>query len=99
MIRAQWAEHPTEKPGAVLMQCRVTGASRDFSPIFNFLCDLSLTVSIQCVVVCIIICAHIKKNQTLAAIPLFRHTEILHTPTGIGTAALAAAVPYPGKAA
>ena len=34
------------------------------------------------------------KIRTLAAIPLFGHTEILHTPIGMGSAALAAAVPY-----
>ena len=41
-------------------------------------------------------CAHYK-SQTLAAIPLFGHTEMLHTPTEIGSAALAAAVPYQVK--
>ena len=32
------------------------------------------------------------------AIPLFGHTKILQTLIGMGSAALAAAVPYPGKA-
>ena len=41
---------------------------------------------------------HEAKSQTLAAIPLFVHTEILHTLVGMGSAARAAAVPYPGKA-
>ena len=36
--------------------------------------------------------------QTLAAVPLFCHTKTLHTLVGMGSAALAAAVPYPGKA-
>ena len=45
---------------------------------------------------CINICVHLK-SQTLAATPLFGHTKkILHTLTGMGSAA--AAVPYPGKA-
>ena len=35
-----------------------------------------------------------QKSQTLAAIPLSGHTKILHTQTGVGSAALAAAVPY-----
>ena len=33
----------------------------------------------------------------LAAIPLFGHTEILHTPVGMGGTALAADVALPGK--
>ena len=37
------------------------------------------------------------KFQTLAAIPFFGHTKIPHTLTGMGSAALAAAVPYPSK--
>ena len=43
------------------------------------------------------VCAR-KKNQTLAAIPLFEHMNILQTLTGMGSAVLAAAVSYPGKA-
>ena len=38
------------------------------------------------------------KSQTLAAIPLFWHTKILHVLTAMGSAALEAVVPYPGKA-
>ena len=34
------------------------------------------------------------KSQTLAAIPLFGHTKILHTLIEMGSTALAAAVPY-----
>ena len=34
----------------------------------------------------------------MAAIPLLRQTEILQTLIGMGSAALAAAVSYPGKA-
>ena len=33
----------------------------------------------------------------LEAIPLFGHMEILHTLIRMGSAAVAAAVPYPGK--
>ena len=48
------------------------------------------------------LCTHYK-SQTLAATPLFGHTKmlhslILHTLIGMGSTALAAAVPYPGKA-
>ena len=42
------------------------------------------------------LCARYK-SQTLAAIPLFGHTKILHTLIGMGRAALATAVPYPSK--
>ena len=41
---------------------------------------------------------HTLKSRTLAVIPVFEHTKILHTLIGVGSAALAAAVPYPGKA-
>ena len=37
------------------------------------------------------------KSQALTVKPLFGHTEILHNLTGMGSAALAAALPYPGK--
>ena len=39
-----------------------------------------------------------SKIPTLAAIPLSGHTKIPHTLIGMGSAALVAAVPYPGKA-
>ena len=42
------------------------------------------------------LCARYQ-SQTLAAVPLFWHTKILHTLIGMGSAALAAAFPYPGK--
>ena len=60
----------------------------------------SLTVSEQprCANTGINICAHVKKSPTLTAAPLFGHTEILHTLVGMGSAVLAAAVLYPGKA-
>ena len=43
-------------------------------------------------------CVHVKNPQTLAAMPLFGHNEILQTLIRMGSAALVAAVPYPGKA-
>ena len=48
-----------------------------------------------CAVTCINICAHIKKSQTLGAIPLFGPTKILQTLAGIGSAVLVAAVALP----
>ena len=88
--------------GAILTRVRVPGATRDCLPESAFSAD-SLTVSVQppCAIACINICAHVKKKEkkkALAAIPLFGHPKMLHTLTGIGSAALAAAVPYPGKA-
>ena len=41
--------------------------------------------------------ASTSKSQTVAAVPLFGHTEMLLLLAGMGGAALAAAVPYPGK--
>ena len=66
----------------------------------------SLTVFVQplcnSLKVCINFCAALYKPQTLGyiqmAIPLFGHTKILQTLIGMGSAALAAAVPYPGEA-
>ena len=40
----------------------------------------------------------VLKIPNMAAIPLFGHMDILHTLVGVGGAALAAAVPCPGKA-
>ena len=59
----------------------------------------SLTVSVQpaCVVACINICVHVKNlkhGQPYHCLD----TQIMHTLIGMGSAALAAAVPYPGKA-
>ena len=65
-----------------------------------------------CAIACINICVHVKnpthcqpyhclntqKYHTLPAIPLFEHTNIPHRLIGMGSVALAAAVPYPGKA-
>ena len=84
----------TEKPGAILTWIRVPDAARDLPPGVS-----SLTVSVQppCAMVCINISVHVKNNnkkqKTLAAIPLFGHTKIQHTLIGMGSAALAAAVP------
>ena len=41
---ARLAEQQTEKPGAILMQVRVPGAARDFSPRVDFQCRLSYGV-------------------------------------------------------
>ena len=53
-----------------------------------------MSVHPHCAITCINICVHIKKFQTLAAIPLSWYRKIMHPQ---GSAALTAAVPYPGK--
>ena len=61
----------------------------------------SLTVSAQppCAIARINSRAQVKKIPNSGShIPLFGHTKILHIAIGMGSAALAAAVPYPGKA-
>ena len=57
----------------------------------------SLMVSIQppCAVSSISV-RTLKTPSTVSYIPLFGHTKILHTLVGMGSAALAATVPYPG---
>ena len=91
---AQLAERPTEKPGAMMTRVRVPGAARDFSPRVNFQCRLSYGA--RTAPVCNRMHRHLcarYNSQTLAAIPLCGHTKILHTLIGMGSAALAAAVP------
>ena len=93
----QLVERPIEKPGAVLTRVRVPGAARDFSSRVNFQCRLSYGV-ITSPSSPASLSVRTLKIPTLAAIALFGHTKILHTLIGMGSAALAAAVPYPGKA-
>ena len=56
----------------------------------------SLTVSLQppCAIACTNVCAHVKNPKHWEPY----HTKILHTLIGMGSAALATAVPNPGKA-
>ena len=77
------AERPIEKTGTILMWVQVPGAARDFCPKVNFQCRLSFSGT--------------SPARTLAAMPLFGHTKIPHTLIGMGSTALVAAVPYPGK--
>ena len=51
-----------------------------------------------CAIASINICVHVKNSKTLAAILLFGRTKILHSPIGMASAALATALPCPGKA-
>ena len=95
---AQLVEHPTEKPGAVPMWDQVPSAARDFSPRVNSQCRLSYRVcTAPCVQMHVPPSARTLKIQTLAATPSCGHTKTLHTQIGMGSAALAAAFPYPGK--
>ena len=96
---AQLVKRLSKKTGAILTRVRVPGAARDFSPRVNFRCRLSYRVRTAPVCIArISISMHIKKSPILSAIPLFGHMKILHTLTGMGSAALVAAVPCPGKA-
>ena len=54
----------TEKPGAILMQVRVPGVARDFSPRVNFQC-IPVIVSMQpsCAMACMKICVHVKNPK------------------------------------
>ena len=104
---AQLVQRPTEKPGAILTSVRVPSAARIFFSQSQCSVQTLLLFSYSpCVTVlkyaCINFCAALYKPQTLGyiqmAIPLFGHTKILQTLIGMGSAALAAAVPYPGEA-
>ena len=79
------------------------GAARDFPPCSaaNFRCRLwsySVRATHVCNIACINICGHVKNPklwQPYHCIDTL--TKILHTLIGLGSAAPAAAVPYPGK--
>ena len=60
----------------------------------------TLTVFVQppCTIACIKFCVHVKIPRHWQHILLFGHSKILQTHIGMGSAALAAAVPYPGRA-
>ena len=88
---AQLVGRPTENPGGILARVRVPCAERDFSP------QLPVQTLLRCPYRPRVMCnrmdqrrsACLKKSHTLAAIPLFGHSETLHTQTGTGSAALA----------
>ena len=93
---AQLVERPTEKPGAILTRARVPGAAR-----VSLQCRLSYGVPTA--PVCNRMQQHLYgryKSQSLAAILytiVWTYEYTAHT-TGMGCAALAAAVSYPGMA-
>ena len=96
---SHWVKRPTEKPGVILTRVRLPGAARDFLSESAFSAD-SLKVSVQppCAVACIKICVQVKNPKHRQPYHCCRHTKILHTLIGMGSAALAAALPYPGTA-
>ena len=63
---------------------------------------LTVSVQLQCAIACISSCAHFKHPklwQPYNCLDTQKYcTDILHTLIGMGSAALAAAVPYEGKA-
>ena len=93
----KWAERPAEKPGAILPLIRVHGAASDFYfilfyPRVNFQYRLSGGVRAAPFVQ-----SHASASVRALTIPT-GPTKILHTVIEMGSAALAAAVSYPGKA-
>ena len=91
---AQRVQRPTETPGVILTRLRVPGAARDFFPTVRTL--LGCPYSPLCAVACIS-CAHVRNSKHWQPYSFLGHTKILHTLIGMGSAALAADVPYPGK--
>ena len=93
---ARLVKRPTEKPGATLTRVRVPGAARDFSSRvnlqrrFSYYGVLSASASV----------GPLKNpKHWIDRLPLHcLDTKILHILVGIGSAALVAAAPYPGKA-
>ena len=81
----------------MLMQVRVPDAARDFSPRVKFQsrllwCLYSLHVQSHASTP-----VHTLKIPNTGSIPLFGHMKILHKLTGMGSTAITATVPYPGK--
>ena len=78
---AKLAEHPAEKPGAILMRVQVPIAARDFSPIVNFQCRLSYGVrTAHCAIARISIRAHmLKLLNTDSRITVWTHENTTHT--------------------
>ena len=94
---AQLVERPTEKPPLSAIQTIQTPGAA----VSTFQCRLSCSVCTArvCAVAFINISVHVNNiNHWLAATALFGYTNILHSLMGMGSAALAAAVLYPGKA-
>ena len=91
----------TETPGAELTRVQFLGKASDFSPGVNFQCRLSHSVCTAPVSVQ----SHASTPVRTLMIPSMAATytivwthENTHTFIRMGSAALAAAVPYPGKA-
>ena len=94
----QLVQRPTKKPGVILKRVRVPGAAWDFSPRVSFLCRLSDGVrTAPCAVACINIRVHVTNPRHCQSYCCL-DTGTLHTLVGMGSAALAAIVLYPGKA-
>ena len=93
----QLVEHQTEIPGAVLSWIQFPVGTKDFfswdqlSVLTLFQCSHSPL----CAAACISNHVHIKNPKHWQPYHCM-DTQILHTQIGMGSAALAAAVPYPG---
>ena len=104
---AQWVERRTEMPGIILTRVRVPGAARDFSPRVNFQCGLSYGVRteprVQSHASAFVRTVKITNTGSHTIVWTHENTTahkkiLLYTLIEMGSAALAAAVPYPGKA-
>ena len=84
----------------VLTRIRLPGVVWTDSPRVGFRCGLSRVFRVQfpCAVTCFNVCARVKVTNAGSRISLFGDTEILHTLTGMGSAALSVAVALPIKA-
>ena len=83
----------------IFSHSQIAPCCKVFSPTVSCQCRLSYTV--RTAPVCSCMHQHLYtryKSQTLTAIPLFGYRKMLHTQVGMGSAALGAAVSYPGKA-
>ena len=85
-VNAQLVVYRTEKAGAMLTRVRVFSAD-SYGVRTTPVCTWHASTSVDTL-----------KSQTLAAMPLAGHTEILHTLMGMGSNTLVAAVHYPDKA-
>ena len=86
----------SEKHLQTILFLRPSFFSANHSKGWNGSTKITRSVFDLCAVTCTDTCAHIK-NSVHSAIPLFGHTEMLHTLIGMDSIALAAALLYLGK--
>ena len=90
-------ERQIEKSGAILIRVRVPGAARDFSPRASFQCRLFYGVRTAPGCKHASTCVRTFKIKNCHPYNC-SDSKTLHAPIGMGSAALAATLPFPGKA-